>query len=685
MMFKKILVANRGEIACRIHRTAARLGVRTVAVYSDADRLALHTRTLDEAVHIGPAPARESYLVIEKLIGAAQATGAEAIHPGYGFLSENADFAEAVTQAGLVFIGPPAEAIRAMGSKSAAKDLMAKAKVATVPGYHGADQHDARFVRAAEEIGYPVLIKAAMGGGGKGMRRVDNPADLIANLAAARREALNAFGDQTLLIEKYLKRPRHIEMQIFADPFGNVVHLFERDCSLQRRHQKVVEEAPAPGFTPAARAKLAAAATAAAKAIGYVGAGTVEFIAEADALGDCYFMEMNTRLQVEHPVTEMITGLDLVEWQLRVASGEKLPLTQNEIQLEGHAIEVRLCAEDPARDFLPASGRLLQFEAPAGRGIRLDTGVVAGSEIGIHYDSMLAKLIAYGSDRATAISRLSSALAGMHLAGIVTNIDLVKRLLDHPAFQAGDVETGFIAQRAAELTAPAPVTPRDWALLALGDELLRARTACQAAGASSDPTSPWHAVDSWRIGGQRPNEWHYAPGGSSGGPQGGSPADEDKVVFSVPARGVYLMRLGDARFMANGSLGEDGRLDAEIDGHRLIAWWFADGDWRWLQAEGRRHRIRAIGPFGRPPQRKGEVSTAGGIILAPMPGRIVKVLVEAGAKVSTGQPIFLLEAMKMEHTLAAPQDGVVALMSHRAGDLVAEGAELARIDPAAMG
>ena len=674
-MFKKILVANRGEIACRIHRTASRLGIGTVAVYSDADRLALHTRTLDEAVHIGPAPARESYLVIEKLIAAAQASGSEAIHPGYGFLSENADFAEAVTKAGLIFIGPPAASIRAMGSKSAAKELMISANVPTVPGYHGFDQHDAKFVRAAAEIGYPVLIKAAMGGGGKGMRRVDDPTDLVANLAAARREALNAFGDQALLVEKYLKRPRHVEMQVFADSFGNVVHLFERDCSLQRRHQKVVEEAPAPGFTAEARAKLASAATAAARAIGYVGAGTVEFIAEADALDQCYFMEMNTRLQVEHPVTEMITGLDLVEWQLRVAAGEKLPLAQNEIQAEGHAIEVRLCAEDPARDFLPASGRLLQFEAPAASGVRLDTGVVAGSEIGIHYDSMLAKLIAYGSDRATAISRLSSALGRMRLAGVVTNIDLVKRLLDHPAFRLGDVETGFIAQRFAELTAPPAVTPQDWALLALADELARARTACRAAEHSEDPTSPWHAVDGWRIGGQRPNEWHYAMGSGQA-----NAADPDIVVLSVPGRAAYLMRLGDERLLASGSLSEDGRLEAEIDGHRLVAWWFADGDWRWLQSEGRRHRIRFIGPFGRPPQRKGEAAATGGIILAPMPGRIVKVLVETGAKVLAGQPVILLEAMKMEHSLAAPLDGTVAVLSHRAGDLVVEGAELARID-----
>ncbi len=676
-MLKKILVANRGEIACRIHRTAARLGIRTVAVFSDADRFALHTRTLDEAVHIGPAPARESYLVIDRLIDAARAAGADAIHPGYGFLSENADFADAVAAAGLIFIGPPAAAIRAMGSKSAAKELMAKARVPTVPGYHGADQEDARFIAAAAEIGYPVLIKAAMGGGGKGMRRVETPVELTVNLAAARREALNAFGDEALLIEKYLARPRHIEMQVFADRHGNVVHLFERDCSLQRRHQKVVEEAPAPGFTPAARAKLAAAATAAATAIGYVGAGTVEFIAEADALDQCYFMEMNTRLQVEHPVTEMITGIDLVEWQLRVAAGEKLPLSQAEIKLEGHAVEVRLCAEDPVREFLPASGRLLQFEAPAAPGIRLDAGVEAGSEIGIHYDSMLAKLIAYGADRGAAIARLSAALGRMRLAGVVTNIDLLKRLLDHADFQAGAVETGFIARRFAELTEPVAVAPRDWALLALAEELARGRAACRAAGDSPDPTSPWHAVDSWRIGGPRPNEWHFAaPAGST------ASGAADQVVFATPQQGKFLVHTGDSSLLAQGSLGENGRLEAEIDGRRLVAWWFADGDWRWLQTEGRRHRLRFVGPFGRPPQRKGEQLAASGLILAPMPGRIVKLLVAAGARVSAGQPVMLLEAMKMEHTLAAPQDGVVAPLTHRVGDLVAEGAELARIDAA---
>ncbi len=475
-MFSKILIANRGEIACRVIRTARRLGIGTVAVYSSADVQALHVQLADEAVAIGPAPARDSYLNAGALIGAARSTGAEAIHPGYGFLSENADFAVACAAADLIFIGPPVAAIRAMGSKSAAKTLMAAAGIPVVPGYHGEDQSDARFRAEAGLIGYPVLLKAAAGGGGKGMRVVASSGEMAASLASARREASAGFGDDRLLVEKYLSQSRHLEVQVFGDRQGQVVHLFERDCSIQRRHQKILEEAPAPGFSAVQRSTLGSLAVAAARAVHYTGAGTVEFIAGPD--GQCFFMEMNTRLQVEHPVTEFITGLDLVEWQLRVAAGEPLRLTQEQITLSGHAIEVRLCAEDPERDFLPATGTVRELRFPAeGREVRVDAGIQAGDVVTIHYDSLLAKLIVHGPDRPAAIQRLRAALQQTQVTGVRTNRNFLLALANHPAFAAGAVHTAFIAARRVEL---------------LRSPILASEVT---------PADPWDTADGWRLNG----------------------------------------------------------------------------------------------------------------------------------------------------------------------------------------
>ncbi len=564
-MFRKILIANRGEIACRVLRTTRRLGMTSVAVYSSVDAHAMHVQLADDAIAIGPAPARESYLNVEVLIAAARRTGAEAIHPGYGFLSENADFAAACADAGLIFIGPSVAAIRAMGSKSAAKTLMAAAGIPVVPGYHGEDQSDERLTAEAALIGYPVLLKAVAGGGGKGMRVVVASGEMQASLAAARREARAAFGDDRMLVEKYLRQPRHLEVQVFGDTHGGLVHLFERDCSIQRRHQKVIEEAPAPGFSSDQRAALGALAVAAARAVHYSGAGTVEFIAGPD--GQCFFMEMNTRLQVEHPVTECITGLDLVEWQLRVAAGEPLPLTQEQISLSGHAIEVRLCAEDPARDFLPAAGLISALSFPAeAPGIRVDAGVQAGDSVTIHYDSLLAKLIAHGPDRAAAVRRLQAALRDLQVAGVRTNRDFLVALVAHPAFVAGAVDTGFIAAHRAELLQPEGIPA-----VAVGD--------------------PWGHADGWRLN-------------------------------------------GPAEFRA---------VSDRTDGSQ------------------------------------GAALVVAGPITAPMPGRVTAVHVVAGAAVRRGDVLMVLEAMKMEHAIGAPADGVVSRVCFAAGDLVDEGALLLTI------
>jgi 3-methylcrotonyl-CoA carboxylase alpha subunit len=659
-MFRSVLIANRGEIACRIIRTAQRMGVRTVAVYSDADREALHVASADLAVRIGPAPARESYLSIERVIAAASESGAEAIHPGYGFLSENADFAEACATAGLTFIGPPAEAIRAMGSKSEAKTIMANAGVPVVPGYHGAAQDSTSLAKQAAKIGYPILIKASAGGGGKGMRRVDSADGFLTALDAAKREALASFADDRVLIEKYLVRPRHIEMQVFADRRGNAVHLFERDCSLQRRHQKVIEEAPAADLDPAIRSALGKAAVTAAQAIGYVGAGTVEFI--LDESGAYYFMEMNTRLQVEHPVTEMITGLDLVEWQFRVAAGESLPLRQEEIGTRGHAIEARLYAEDPDRDFLPTGGRLTLLELPEEPpALRVDTGARAGDLIGLHYDPMIAKIIAWGEDRSAAITRLHSALARCRVGGVVTNLNLLLAITDHREFATGAVDTGFIERdRDALVTGD---TPPDVALAMAALTLLQERreSAAAAARVSADPYSPWHEVSGWRLNGEARSLLMFQD------------AAGERHEIMVHFRGSeFLLDLSGKHVAATVARAEQGGLAIGLDDRRFTAPVVREGEVVSIFTEQRWWRLRVIDPLAG----SGHGGGASGRLTAPMPGRVVAVAVQVGDRVARGTTLIALEAMKMEHAIAAPSDGIIKAIQYAVGDLVEDGAEL---------
>jgi len=648
-MFKSVLVANRGEIACRVFRTAQRMGIRTIAVYSEADADALHVRAADEAVLIGPAAARESYLDGAKVLAAAKATGAEAIHPGYGFLSENADFAEAVAAAGLIWIGPDPASIRAMGLKDAAKELMIQAGVPVTPGYQGADQSQATLTAEAARIGYPVLIKAVAGGGGKGMKRVDDPADFAAGLASARREAAAAFGDDRVLIERYITRPRHIEVQVFGDRHGEVVHLYERDCSLQRRHQKVIEEAPAPGMSEAVRAAVTDAAIKAAKAVNYVGAGTIEFIADAsDGLkaDGVWFMEMNTRLQVEHPVTESVTGVDLVEWQFRVAAGEPLPLKQDQIRLNGWAMEARLYAEDPATGFLPSIGRLDHFVMPDG--IRVDTGVEQGGEVSQFYDPMIAKLIVHEDTREAAAARLAKAAGEVEVWPVKTNAGFLKRCLDHPRFVAGDVDTGFIA---AEEGALQPADAPETVLAAL---TLVAEAATEVEPVGSDRFSPW--------GGQ--------PGLSYGlrlntSPQTTVWARLDGEPVSGPVAPVETGWRG-----AEGLTAQIG-FDQVQAGDRLFGYQAVeDGFILFVDGEARRvtpYRAAASAAAG---------AVSDGSLRAPMPGKVVAAPVKAGDAVTKGQPVVVLEAMKMEHALTAPFDGVVESVA-AVGDQVGEAAVLA--------
>ncbi len=628
-MFKSVLVANRGEIACRVFRTARRMGIRTIAVYSEADAKALHVREADEAVLIGPAPARESYLDAAKVLAAAKATGAEAIHPGYGFLSENADFAEAVAAAGLVWIGPPPAAIRAMGLKDAAKTVMIEAGVPVTPGYQGEDQSEATLTAEAARIGYPVLIKAVAGGGGKGMKRVDRPEDFAAGLASAQREGQSSFGDPRVLIESYITRPRHIEVQVFGDRHGNAVHLYERDCSLQRRHQKVIEEAPAPGMDAATRKAVTDAAVRAARAVNYEGAGTIEFIADAsDGLkaDRIWFMEMNTRLQVEHPVTEAVTGVDLVEWQFRVAAGEPIPLKQADIPLNGWAMEARLYAEDPAHGFLPSIGRLDHFVMP--EGIRVDTGVEEGGEVSQFYDPMIAKLIVHADTREEAADALAIAAGEVEVWPVKTNAAFVMKCLDHPRFIAGDVDTGFIAAEEADLAA----SP----LSALGlEDAARFLRAADAASAGDDHASPWDG-------------WNGAIGFRANAPAiatqriivNGQPHDVPLLTNEQPVTSYVALSAGKGVVFENGSAFE----------------------------------IRAFTPAGA-----GGGAASDGSLRAPMPGKIVATPARAGDTVTKGQPVVVLEAMKMEHALVAPFDGVVGEVAVAVGDQVTDGTVLARV------
>jgi 3-methylcrotonyl-CoA carboxylase alpha subunit len=665
-VFATILIANRGEIACRVIRTARRLGIRTVAVYSEADATARHVRLADTAVCIGPAAARESYLDGARIIAAARETGAQAIHPGYGFLSENEDFAQACAEAGLVFIGPPVTAIRAMGLKAESKKLMEKAGVPLTPGYHG-DEQEPGFLRGqADAIGYPVLIKASAGGGGKGMRAVWKSGEFLDALASCQREAAASFGDQHVLIEKYLQRPRHIEIQVFGDTHGNCVYLHERDCSVQRRHQKVLEEAPAPGMTPERRAAMGRAAVDAAQAVGYVGAGTVEFIVNQD--GTFYFMEMNTRLQVEHPVTEMITGLDLVEWQLRVAAGEPLPLTQEQIPLRGHAIEARIYAEDPDKGFLPSTGRLVHLAPPAeSLSVRVDTGVEEGDEITPYYDPMIAKLIVHGETRERACALMLQALAQYRVVGVANNVEFLSRLVACPAFASADLDTGLIERQQDFLFPPRADIPREAWLAATLAELLREQAVADAAARhAADPHSPWHRRDGWRmnLGVSRRLTFRY----------GETTKD---IGVSYTGNGYRLEVDGQATD-AVGEMQPGSQLRADLGGNRVAATVVVAKEKRHVFLHGRCFVLAAVDPLFH----AGEGGGAEGGLTAPMPGKVIALVATPGAKVEKGAPLLILEAMKMEHTIAAPAAGTVRAFRYGVGEQVADGAELVDFEPA---
>ena len=673
-MFKKILIANRGEIACRVAATARRLGVRTVAVYSDTDAHARHVRACDEAVHLGGSAPRDSYLQWQRIIEAALATGAQAIHPGYGFLSENEDFALACAAAGLVFIGPPAAAIAAMGSKSAAKALMDQAGVPLVPGYHG-DNNDPAFLAAqADAIGYPVLIKASAGGGGKGMRRVDHATDFAAALASCQRESKASFGNDHVLIERYVTRPRHIESQVFGDSFGRCVYLFERDCSVQRRHQKVLEEAPAPGMSEQRRAEMGAAAVSAAQAVGYVGAGTVEFIAEESGDGDLrfYFMEMNTRLQVEHPVTEAITGLDLVEWQLRVADGEPLPLAQEQLTRHGHAIEARICAENPEGGFLPATGTLqvarwpahvafqrnadgVRFHDPAA--VRIDRGFDEGDTISPWYDSMIAKLIVWGEDRAQALARLDAALRDTHLMGLHNNVAFLRRVAASHAFATADLDTALIEREHTALFEAPPLAAEVAAAAVVAHRL--------ATEARMEGADPWSRRDGWRLHGGAQRRLSLEVQGR-----------DLTVLMERLHDGATVLQIGDQRWPFTARVLGGARHDLQLGEQRITATVYAQGERHAVFTDAGSALVNEFDPIAH----AGEGATEGRLT-APMPGKVVSFFAQPGDRVQRGQALAVMEAMKMEHTLHAPHDGVVAELLYAVGDQVLEGGELLRLAP----
>ena len=650
-MFNKLLIANRGEIACRVIRTARSMGIKTVAVYSDADANAQHVCLADEAIHIGAAAASESYLRADKIISAAKQCGAQAIHPGYGFLSENAEFAEACASNGIAFVGPTASAIRSMGSKSGAKALMVAAGVPVVPGYHGHDQSDETLRAGAMETGFPLLVKASAGGGGKGMRIVRSPEELDDALGAARREARNAFGDDTLLLERYVEQPRHVEVQIFFDSHGHGVHLFERDCSVQRRYQKVLEEAPAPGLPQDMLSNMYEAALNAGRAVGYRGAGTVEFIVGADH--SFYFMEMNTRLQVEHPVTEQITGIDLVEWQLRVADGEPLPESQDALAIHGHSVEARLYAEDPANGFLPAVGQLRTLDFPSGLGgCRIDSGVVAGDRIGIDYDPMIAKVIGYGATRAQAIDALKAALTNTQITGLTTNAGFLVRALSHPEFAAGGTDTGFLARHGDALARPEAIEAAWFARAALAHLALRTPRRRSA-------TDPWEDDSSWRLNHTYTETITLVHGDTS-----------VEVVLSHE-NGSAKIRIGDSQWSGQAKPSTNG-LNVELDGHRINVLAQRNAAELTLFTDIGPILVNVLDPLSVGAQEE----SGGGHLESPMPGRIVSTLVNIGDSVEEGQPLIVLEAMKMEHTIAANVAGEVVDIKCEAGDLVNEGVEL---------
>ncbi|MBA2676461.1 acetyl/propionyl/methylcrotonyl-CoA carboxylase subunit alpha [Ramlibacter sp.] len=688
-MFKKILIANRGEIACRVAATARRMGIRTVAVYSDADASAKHVESCDEAVHIGGSAPKDSYLRWERIIEAAKATGAQAIHPGYGFLSENEAFAAACAEAGLVFIGPPPSAIQAMGLKAESKQLMEKAGVPLVPGYHGSDQDPALLQREADRIGYPVLIKASAGGGGKGMRAVEKSGDFEAALASCKREAINSFGDDAVLVEKYVQRPRHIEIQVFGDTQGNYVYLFERDCSVQRRHQKVLEEAPAPGMTEAMRKRMGEAAVAAARAVKYVGAGTVEFIVEqresgmgpaagpsqggaapsggsepreAGSVGvmEFFFMEMNTRLQVEHPVTEAITGLDLVEWQLRVASGQPLPLAQEQLRIRGHAIEARICAENPDNNFLPATGTLRVYRKPGCAAfevapVRVDDGVREGDLISPFYDSMIAKLIVHGDTREQALARLDEALAATHIVGLNTNVQFLRHVLKTESFAHANLDTALIQREQAVLFHQQPVA------LPLAAAAAVAKTLADERGVQDN--NPFSRRDGWRSHGLTRRRFAFEFGG-----------EHSDAVLTYQHDGTLQLDVGGASAPLEFSVAADG-IDIRYAGQRERVSVYSLGETDHVFARRGAAQIESLDLLAH----AGEAQAEGGRLTAPMPGKVISFAVKAGDKVSKGQPLAVMEAMKMEHTIAAPADGVVAELLYAPGDQVAEGAELLKL------
>jgi 3-methylcrotonyl-CoA carboxylase alpha subunit len=672
-MFKKILIANRGEIACRVAATARRMGIKTVAVYSDADAQAKHVQVCDEAVHIGGSAPKDSYLRWERILQAAKDTGAQAVHPGYGFLSENEDFANACAAAGVTFIGPHASSIRAMGLKAESKQLMEKAGVPLVPGYHAADQDPALLQREADRIGYPALIKASAGGGGKGMRVVNSSAEFADALASCKREAINSFGDDAVLIEKYVQRPRHIEIQVFGDTHGNCVYLFERDCSVQRRHQKVLEEAPAPGMTEALRKQMGEAAVAAAKAVNYVGAGTVEFIVEQTAYDKpesmkFYFMEMNTRLQVEHPVTEAITGLDLVEWQLRVASGQPLPLQQSDLRIHGHAIEARICAENPDNNFLPATGTLAVYRKPVCSSfeisdVRVDDGVREGDSISPFYDSMVAKLIVHGDTREQALARLDEALSQTRIVGLTTNVQFLRHIIRTDSFATAKLDTALIQREDKALFAQEPVGLPLAAASVVANALHE-----EQAQVGHDPFSQ---RDGWRAYGVATRTFGFSFHGASytallsylhhGGLQL-SVGDGDDAV-SAP---LVWRAEGDALQVSFAGQTARVQVFVEAQAHEDVAHVFAP------QGATRITVVDALA-------HAGDTQEAGGRLTAPMPGKVVSFAVKAGDKVKAGQPLAVMEAMKMEHTIAAPADGEVLELLYAPGDQVTEGAELLKL------
>jgi 3-methylcrotonyl-CoA carboxylase alpha subunit len=658
--FRTLLIANRGEIACRVIRTAKAMGLRTVAVCSEADRDAMHVAMADEAVLLGPARARDSYLNIDRVIAAAGQSGAEAVHPGYGFLSESAEFAQACADAGLVFVGPTADMIRAMGSKSGSKMLMEKAGVPLVPGYHGEAQDEATLAKSADKIGFPVLVKASAGGGGRGMRTVRSAGELAAAIVSAKREAKAAFGDDRMLIEKFVQNPRHIEVQIVGDSHGNLLSLFERECTLQRRHQKVIEEAPSPTLNAGQRETVCAAARKAAAAVSYVGAGTIEFVSDGK---DVFFIEMNTRLQVEHPVTELITGIDLVEWQLRVAFGEKLPLTQDEIKLNGHAIEARVYAENPHKNFMPSVGKIRTWRMPEpSNGLRIDSGYREGDAVSPHYDAMLAKVIAWAPNRDAAIERLNRGLEESDVRGIVSNIPFLAALVTHPDVRANAIDTGFIERELKNLTPPS-AAPGDLELCAAVAAILSGEQRAVLAEAHS----PWRTAGWMPVGRRRRVfTFRHAP----------EAAQEIRLHYG---RGPATLSIGEREFAFASSARNDGGFDLTLDGMKSHVVAVIEGHELYLRTRNGRFDLHWVDPFGGDDEEQvGEDK-----IVAPLPGTVVALLAEVGARLEKGAPILTLEVMKMEQTLRAPFAGMLKVIKCKVGDIVQEGVELAEVEPIA--